>query len=106
VAGGLYVNASNEFNQRRRTRVSMVLEGGLEITGPITDGLYLHLGYSGMHWATVLRPGDQIDVVAPRTLIPATRDFGPTGRETRPLAPMRTGEFWAHGLTLGLEVRY
>jgi hypothetical protein len=70
----------------------------------VTDWLRLTAGYNFLYWNTVARPGEQIDRQVNRTFQP----FSPvaaTGPQ-RPAFAFSGSDFYAHGLTLGMEFRY
>jgi hypothetical protein len=103
--GGLLAQATNSgrFSQ---SSFAVVPELGLKLGFNVTPSLRLYVGYSFLYWSDVARPGNQIDPVVNKTQIPSV--FGP-GVVTNPMRPMfqfRETDFWAHGVSFGLEWRY
>jgi hypothetical protein len=64
----------------------------------------LTAGYTFLYWGRVVRPGDQIDRVVDVTQIPnfSGGAVAPTG-VARPAVPFKQTDFWAQGLTVGLQ---
>ncbi|MCI0684790.1 MAG: BBP7 family outer membrane beta-barrel protein [Gemmataceae bacterium] len=114
--GGLLALASNigTYNQ---SQFGVVPEVGLNAHFDITPRIRARLGYSGLYWSGVTRPGDQIDRVINPKLAPTDQDFTVTGdpnqdnfnatrEQARPRFLNRDNGFWAHGLNFGIEFRY
>jgi hypothetical protein len=104
--GGLLALPGN-IGHYERDRFSVVPELGLTLSYQITDNLRAFAGYNFLYWSNVVRPGDQIDRVIDVTRIPNFPVPGaqPTG-QNRPMVPFKERDFWAQGLTFGLEYRY
>jgi hypothetical protein len=125
--GGLLALSSN-IGHYERDRFAVVPEAGLTVGYQLTDNLRIFAGYNFLFWSNVVRPGDQIDVVLNRNLIPNSTFNAPTaGLSSRPaprpgtaaaaaaaagLGParptfqFRDTSFWAQGMTAGLELKY
>jgi hypothetical protein len=100
--GGLYTGATNIGHYTRHS-LSVVPELGFNIGYAVTDWLRLTVGYNFLYWNNVARPGAQVD-----TNVNLNNVFG-SAPATPPLVPRylnQPSDFWAHGLTLGLEFRY
>ncbi len=104
--GGLLALPSN-IGQYSRDRFSVVPEIGISLGYQLTEHLRVSVGYNFLYWTNVLRPGNQIDRVLDVTQIPNFNIAGsaPTG-QNRPTVPFKETDYWAHGLTVGLEFRY
>jgi hypothetical protein len=104
--GGLLALPSN-IGQFNRDRFSVVPEIGVSLGYQLTEHLRVSVGYNFLYWTNVLRPGQQIDRVIDVTQIPnfAAPGTAPTG-QNRPAVPFKESDFWAQGLTVGLEFRY
>jgi hypothetical protein len=85
----------------------VVPELGLKLGYQITPNIKFTVGYSFLYWSEVVRPGDQINpfvnsnFLAPRSSFP--------GGVPGPQAPTfvgKTTDFWAQGVSLGLEFKY
>jgi hypothetical protein len=103
--GGLLALDTNS-GHRDRERFAAVPEVGLNVGYRVTDNLRLTLGYNFLYWSNVVRPADQIDRNLDVTRIPnfVTKDM-PTGL-IRPAPLFQSTDFWAQGLSVGVEVRW
>jgi hypothetical protein len=60
----------------------------------------------------VVRPGNQVDLAVNVTQVPAHPAFAPVpafGSLTgplHPLLPFADSDFWVHGISIGVEVRF
>jgi hypothetical protein len=100
--GGLYTGATN-IGHYTRHNFSVVPEFGVNIGYSVTDWMRLTVGYNFLYWSNMSRPGSQVD-----TNVNLNNVFG-SGQASPPLVPRylnNTSDFWAQGLTLGLEFRY
>jgi hypothetical protein len=104
--GGLLAVASN-IGTQRRTGFSVVPEVGVNLGYYVTDWMRLSVGYNVLYWTNVVRPGDQIDRNVNPFLVP---NFSTTGLVNngalQPTVPFRTTDFWAQGLTFGVEFTF
>jgi hypothetical protein len=109
VDGGMYVLQSNdEAKYRARFAVVPELQGNIGVQ--LTTWLRVFGGYSAMMISQVVRPGDQFDLAINPNQSP-TILFTPTppgigAGPAAPELPMRTSTYWAHGVSVGFEVRY
>jgi hypothetical protein len=108
--GGLLALATN-IGRFTRDRFSAVPEVGVNVGYRITDHLRAFVGYNFLYWGNVVRPADQIDRVLDASLIPNFLNpqtglpYTPTGA-LRPAVPFKETDYWAQGVTFGLEFRY
>jgi len=65
----------------------------------------LVVGWSGLWWGEVARPGNQIDAVINPALLPLGSG-GHAGGPARPTIPFNLSDFWANGFNVGLEISY
>ncbi|MFO0881169.1 MAG: BBP7 family outer membrane beta-barrel protein [Gemmataceae bacterium] len=109
LPGGLYALDSNIGNYSRG-RFSVVPEVGVTLGYFLTDYIRATAGYNFLYWSGVARPGEQIDRNIDETRIPNFRTQNDITPQKYPVpAPAVTfpeSDFWAHGLTFGLEFRY
>jgi hypothetical protein len=115
--GGMFALQGNigSFTQNPFT---VVPEIGFNLNYAVASWLNLRVGYSGIYWSNVARPGAQIDTVLNSKLIPtgplvnagppggAVGAFLPGLEQGRPYFVFRETAFWAHGVNFGLEFRY
>jgi hypothetical protein len=103
--GGLLALSSN-IGHFHRNEFGVVPELGLNIGYQVTERLRAFIGYNFLYWNNVVRPGDQIDRVVDVTKIPNFPVTGVPAPGNRPAVLFRETEFWAQGISLGLEFRY
>jgi hypothetical protein len=77
-------DVNSAFHLPRETRFAVAPEVGLKIGYDLKENLRVYAGYNFLYVNHVARPGDQ-------DLLPAS---------------IRQTDFWAHGVSLGLEFRY
>jgi hypothetical protein len=99
-AGGLLTQVTN-IGSYSRSQFSIVNELGVTLGYQATCCTRLFVGYQGLYWTNVARADQQIDRVVNRQLL-----GGGTGEGTRPRFVFRERDFWAHGLTVGVEITY
>jgi hypothetical protein len=103
--GGLLAERSN-IGSFHRDRFSVVPEVDLKVGYQLTDHVKVFAGYDFLYWSSVVRPGQQIDRTIDETLIPNFNSGATPAGQNRPMVLFRESDFWAQGLTLGLEFRY
>jgi hypothetical protein len=110
VTGGILAQQSNIGNYSRDV-FCVVPELDLGLTFDITNWLRARIGYNVIYWSSVVRPGKQIDRNIDITQVPTDQAFGQvlpggTPPTNRPAFSFRDTDFWAQGLSFGLEIRY
>jgi hypothetical protein len=106
--GGLLALPSN-IGRYYRDRFGVVPELNFNVGYQLTDHIRVFVGYDGLYWNDVVRPGGQIDRRLDITQIPNFLVQGGPGviaGQTLPSAPRGGSDFWAQGATAGLEIRY
>jgi hypothetical protein len=103
--GGLLALPSNIGNYSH-DEFAVVPELRIEAGYQVTSHLRAFAGYTFLYWSDVLRPGDQIDLTVNPSQVPSNLStvtaFGPA----RPAVSLRSTDFWAQGISFGLEIRY
>jgi hypothetical protein len=94
--GGLLAQETN-IGAFQQNKFSVIPEVGVTLGCNVTQQLRATVGYTFVYWNNVLRPGDQID----RSLSQLPPE-PPTGA-LRPAVPMKSTNFWAQGINLGLD---
>lgn len=84
------------------SEVSSITELGLMMRRHLPCGWSLNCGYNFLFWTDVLRAAEQIDTGINVSQIPPGQLVG----EPRPAFTAVTNDFWAQGLSLGLECSY
>lgn len=103
--GGLLALNSN-IGHFTRDRFGVIPELGLNVGYQVTDNLRIYAGYNFMWWNSVVRPGDQIDTGLDVNRIPNFTGSPNALTTSRPAVPFKTTDFWAQGVSVGLEYRY
>ena len=93
--GGPYAFTTNSGN-RSSTQFSAIPTADLKAGYNFGANFRATLGYSFTYWSNVVRPGDQINQVL---------NFAPPGLISQAPKFVST-DFWAHGLSFGLELQY
>ncbi len=106
MTGGLLALPSNS-GHHSKNQFGLVPEGLLNVSYRVTSRIRLSLGYDFLYWDEVVRPGDQIPRVIDPSQVPLFRGFGFT-RTTpeQPLPMLKQSDFWAQGISAGLEFRW
>ena len=101
--GGLLALPSNS-GHFFADRFAVVPEGTLTVGYQVTEHLCVTFGYTFLYWSNVARPGDQID----RNINPAALPTSGTAgmQSNHPAFSLQDTNFWAQGLTFGLELRF
>jgi hypothetical protein len=100
--GGLLALPTNIGTYSRDT-FSVVPEVGVNVGCQITDHVRVSAGYTYLCWSNVARPGDQIDLVLNPTQLPNAEGPGTLVGPARPAFAFRDTNFWAQGISVGLE---
>lgn len=100
--GGLLAQASN-IGQYEQNRFTMLPELGVNFGFDLTRRLRLTGGYSLLYWGGVARSGDQIDLnLAPEQFPPSQN----AAASRFPQFRFAATDYWAQGLSLGLDCRF
>jgi hypothetical protein len=89
-----------------RNRFSVVTEVGVNGGYQVTDSFRVFVGYNFLHWSSVVRPADQIDLGLSGTNIPTDNRYNPGTGPARPGVPFRDTGMWIQGVSFGAEVRF
>jgi hypothetical protein len=103
--GGLFALRSN-IGRHERDELAFIPEVGLDVGLQLTGHVRVHAGYSFLWISTVARAGEQIDPVVNVKLFPILAGNGPLVPPARPAFNFNGSDFWAQGLSFGVEVRY
>jgi hypothetical protein len=99
--GGFLAQPTN-IGHYNHNDLAVVPELGLTLGYDLTCRLKFTVGYSFIYWSKVARPGDQISTnVNPTQFAPNTLTGLPS-----PQFRYTTTDYWAQGLTLGLDFRF
>jgi hypothetical protein len=105
TSAGMLAGPSNSGFQQHNA-FSVVPEIGINVGYDVTGWMRLKAGYSFMYWSNVVRPGDQVDHNVDPRQVPSLQSFtsGFVGAHPAPL--FNRSDFWAQGITFGVEFRY
>jgi hypothetical protein len=101
--GGLLAQRTN-MGTHELNEFSAVPELGITLGYQLTRHTRLSVGYTLLYWSSVARAGDQIDLDVNPNLIPP--EVVPFAGPERPEFTLVESDFWAHGLTAGVDVRW
>jgi hypothetical protein len=103
--GGLLALPSNS-GRFSHDAFAVVPEVGLTVGYQVTRYLRAFAGYTFLYWSDVARPGDEIDRNINRQQVPTSRINGPLTGPAQPAFSFNQTDFWAQGVSVGLELRY
>lgn len=103
--GGLYALPTN-IGEFTRDRFAVVPEVGIIVGYQITPHVRAIVGYTFLYNSAVIRPGSQIDRGINVTQLPSQVGPGTLVGPARPAPILHGTDFWAQGLSFGLELRY
>ncbi len=100
--GGLFVPPN--LSRADRSPIGYMSEVNVRLGYRITRNWIASVGYTFLYWGNIIRPEGQINPnIDPRN-VPASLSYNPAA----PVPPfgLQATNFWAQGLTFGLEYRY
>lgn len=99
--GGLLAQPSN-IGGHGSTLFAAVGEAGVSADYALWSQCRLSLGFTFLYWTTVGRAADQVD----EAVNPTQLGGGPVVGPVAPAFTLRTGDFWATGVNIGLEYQF
>lgn len=101
--GGILAQRSNigEFNREQFTAIPEI---GVTLGWNVTPRLACTLGYNFIYWAHVVRPGDVMNLELNPNLFPPEVD--PLVGPLKPEFAWNDSDFWAQGLSAGVDYRW
>jgi hypothetical protein len=103
--GGLLAQPSN-IGHFHRDQFAVVPEVGINVGYQVTNHFRAFVGYTFLYWSNVVRPEDQIDRAVNLSQLPSSAGPGTLVGPARPAPLFRDTDFWAQGISFGLEFRY
>lgn len=103
VSGGLLALNSN-IGSYDRDEFSVLPELNAKIGYQLTDQLRATFGYTFLYMSNVVRPGDQIERIIDQSQVPNSNAPTPTG--VFPRFTFDNTDYWAQGLSFGLDYRW
>jgi hypothetical protein len=102
LPGGFFTEPSN-IGQQSKNVFAVVPEVGLQLGYLFSPHFRAFVGYNFLYVSNVVRPGNQIDPTVNTTQLLGTHPLiGPA----RPMPLFNQTDFWAQGVTFGLEFRW
>jgi len=99
--GGLLALPSN-IGSYNRDRFAVLPEVGLQVGYQLTPHLRAKIGYSFLYWSNVARPGNEVNRPVNPTQLPPNTLVG----QAQPAFFFKGTDFWAQGISAGLEYEY
>ncbi len=99
--GAVFTQPSN-IGLQRSTDFAVIPQGQIKFGYDILSHVTLFAGYDFMYWNRVVRPGDQID----RNVNTSQALGGALVGPASPQPLFVTSDFWAHGLSGGLFIKF
>jgi hypothetical protein len=103
--GGLLAQPTN-MGHFSRQMFSIVPESKITVGYQLSDHLRIFASYNFLYWSNVVRPGDQIDRVVNSSQLPNELGPGTLAGVPRPAFAFRGSDFYAQGVSFGVELRY
>ncbi|MBB3207197.1 hypothetical protein FHS27_003016 [Rhodopirellula rubra] len=103
VQGGLLALNSN-IGTYERDEFSVLPELNMKLGYQLTDQLRATFGYTFLYMSNVVRPGDQIERIIDQAQVPNSNAATPTG--VFPRFAFDNTDYWAQGLSFGLDYRW
>lgn len=101
-AGFLALDSNS--GEYRQNEFTVVPEFGVNLGYQLTDHLRFMIGYTGIYWSNVVRPGQHIDRDVNPNLLPPVGS--PVSGANRPGFAFDTTDYWIQGINLGGEYRW
>ena len=105
LPGGILAQPSNSGG-RGQDEFAVVPEAEVRLGLHVGRCLCVSVGYNFLYWSRVARPGKQIDSFLSPGLPPTFAEFGARVEPLRPLPLISSTDFWAQGVSAGLEFTF
>jgi hypothetical protein len=110
VASGTYPGAifaqSSNIGRQTGSKFTIAPQVQVKLCWDVTSWLRAFASYDFLYWDNVVRPADQIDRNVNSAQSPLSPNFGNAVSPVTPAPMFNRAEFWAQGVSLGLEFRY
>ncbi len=105
--GGLFAQSSN-IGRRNANQFTVLPSLELKLGYEINQRTRVFVGYDIMYWDQVVRPGDQINhhVNLSQNAVLDPNGLGKLVGPAQPAPLFNRSDFWAQGISFGLEFRY
>jgi hypothetical protein len=107
VATGGNLTSATSIGKSTRSVITVVPEANVQVSYAFASWVRAFVGYSGVYWGNVIRPGDQIDILVNTSNTPSGAHFtGTVVGQPYPRILFKQSDFWAQGVNFGLDLRY
>jgi hypothetical protein len=103
--GGLLAQPTNT-GHFSHNRFAVLPEIGLKVGYQVNDNLRVYAGYNLLYLSKAVRPENLIDRTVNVTQLPSVIGPGTLTGPARPMFNFKDTDFWAQGVSCGLEIRY
>jgi hypothetical protein len=103
--GGFFAQQSN-IGQSTANQFAVVPSVELKLNYAVTPRCRLFIGYDFLYWNQVVRPGNQVDHNINLSQSVVLNNGVPLGGSVSPAPLFNRTDFWAQGITLGVDFRY
>jgi hypothetical protein len=105
--GGLFTQSSN-IGKRNADRFTVLPSLEVKLSYEINEQTRVFVGYDVMYWDQVVRPGNQInhDVNLTQNAVLDPSGVGKLVGPAQPAPLFKRSDFWAQGISVGLEFRH
>lgn len=104
--GGLLALPGANVGSYSQNKFAVVPEATINLGYHLRPNLRIFIGYNFLYASSVLRPGEQIDPTIDVTRIPNFPTSATPLSLVRPLPTMRDTEFYAQGISFGLQFKW
>jgi hypothetical protein len=104
-AGGLLTQPTN-IGHFSRNRFAVLPEVGIKVGYQLGEHVRLYAGYNFLYLSKAIRPENLIDRTVNVTQLPSIVGPGMLSGPPRPVFVFRDTDFWAQGVSFGVEFRY
>jgi hypothetical protein len=105
LPAGLFAATSNT-GKYTHSSFAVVPQIGLQAGYYLTPHIRGYVGYDFLEWTEVIRPGEQLDRDINRAGVPSSLLFGQPGGPATPVLVRHETDFWAQGISFGLDFTY
>ena len=109
AAGGLLAVPGANIGTYRQNKFAVLPELGLNVGYQVTPHMRVFVGYNFLYLSNVLRASDAIDPVLDAARIPnfpLPGNPAPIAGFNRPAPAIHTSDFWAQGISFGLQFNW
>jgi len=103
---GTGTDTSSNYGQSSTDWFVVAPEFGIQIGLQLTSGIRTYIGYNYLFINSVSRPTSQIDTNVNPARLPSQPNFGLGGGSSVPALTQRQDNFFVHGISFGVELKF